>query len=242
MDSLYKDNIKFVSSIAKKYYFPGYGLDYEDLLQAGLYGLCEAKIKWDINKGTFLTFARHYIHKYIYIEFNRFKNKVYYPRWACLKNHQIDKYISDYQFSHNGDTPSVENIAEYLGVKSNLVIDLLKYKSNEILSLDSKVNQSSKNTTVFDEYCETEDTNNNIDNINQKEIINNVRVIMNNHLTHSEKTIMDEYYFNNKTQNEIGKKYSVPPNKIKQIIMKSQKKLKKAMINNGEIYEYASND
>ena len=129
---LAEDNISLVYYIVNKY-FPQHSRD-DDVIQAGMFGLCKATMIWDESKGAFSTIAGHYIVNYIKRHFQKTIVKV---DTLSLEYEYEDSMTLADVVKGDGDVSTVCSVAEFLGNEKKIDQTVLMmfaqgYKSKEI--------------------------------------------------------------------------------------------------------------
>lgn len=156
-DLFVKSNLKLVVKQAKKYYIPGYN-DLLDLIQEGNLGLLKAVENFDPSKGCkFSTYAVYRINKAIQLTPSRLGLPVEIPPHMHALTIKTKHTISNFK-ALNSRPPSVDEIAEELGVPPDKIRPLLPFLSSQA-SLNQKLGDNSNAKElldVFDEYYKEE--------------------------------------------------------------------------------------
>lgn len=135
-DKLILSNIRFVIQVAKKYV--GQGLDLEDLVSEGQYGLIKAVDKYDPDRGyRLLTYAVWWIRQSILLALANQGALIRLPMHAISKKQQIHRATQELEQKLKRP-PSLEEVQK----KLDFDIDVLAYLS--IISLDQKLNDTNK--------------------------------------------------------------------------------------------------
>jgi len=119
-------NIRLVFSIAKEYSVVHKGiLDISDIIQEGNIGLIDAVESFDFTKGNkFSSWAVWYIRRQIWTAVNSFKKIVYVPPKASTDLYKISLFEEKYK-AQNGESPTIQQIAEEFDLKEKQVLSLL---------------------------------------------------------------------------------------------------------------------
>lgn len=135
-ERLIKANLRFVVTIARKYQRKGLGL--ADLINEGNLGLIHSIAKYDKDKKKrFLTYAGFWIHKFIQRAIYAKGRTIHLPH----NKHELLQKLETAERtleSRSGRISYPEELAEFLGMPEEDILDLLKFKlSKDPLSFDS---------------------------------------------------------------------------------------------------------
>ena len=191
-----------------------YGIDKEDLLQAGRIGLYSAYKNYKSDSNTkFSTYAYSYIFGEMYklsIESKSIKiNK------ETLKLIKLIEKARNYLTQSLGKIPNNNDISNYLEIDLNIINNAIIY-SNKVLSLD-KENEDEK--TLYNLTSSDEDNDIKIDIKDSIDLLNE-----------DEKNIIKYRYYNDLTQQQIAKMMGISQVKVSRYEQKSLKKLKKYLV------------
>lgn len=176
-----------IKSIASNFY----GVEYNDLYQAGVLGLIQAYKNY---KSDGKTKFSSYAYKYIFGEMYNYmlSAKALKQNRDLLKLTKLIEKTNVYLTQSLGKVPTTLEIAEYLNIDPNL-INMAISSTYSILSLDSELdNDSSLYNTIKD------DKENKLDYLDLKWSVDN--------LEEPYKSIIKLRYFNDYTQQEVAKK------------------------------------
>jgi len=188
-EKVVKDNEKMIWKIASHFY----GVDKEDLFQAGIVGLLKALKKYKSNGVTkFSTYAHDYIFGEMYLLANNKNIKISKDILRLYKKIESTRYILA-QKLHK--VPSNLELSEFLGLPLD-DIDMACNSANIIMSLDSKEDE---------ERCLYESISINDEDLDTKILLNDSLAVLNE----SEKDIIRSRYYEDLTQSEVAKKLNM---------------------------------
>lgn len=196
MMKLYEKKVMF---IANKY---SNNHNREDLISQGKLGLLKAAKKYDEKLGIkFSTFSEKYILGEI-LEYIRNDKNIRVSRDFIRLKKKIDIVIKEF-YENKNRYPTVKEISFILKENENKIIDILNTNQN-VSSLDDKINNN-EDILLKDTICEKEKIN--IDDlISLKDALND--------LTKEERNIINERYYNGKTQSELAKELNTSQVKV----------------------------
>ncbi len=217
-DVLVKSQLFFVFSIAKNY--QNKGMELIDLIQEGNIGLMKAIDKYDPSIGTLSTYSVNWIKESIYKALGENAYGIRIP----LKKREILSKVKVYR----SEGYSIEKISKILSKTKKELNSLLEI-GKTVLSLDYPILED--NTSLVDNigtnyYSPTKD----IDRLKSSSGVSDIEKIINSSLNEREADIIKERFGinseeNEKTFQEIGKKYNLTKQRIEQIQKKALKKL-----------------
>jgi RNA polymerase sigma-B factor len=216
----YKD---LVGSIARKY--SRNNMIYEDLVQVGVIGLLSAVKRYDDSyRKSFESFAIPTIIGEIKRYLRDKTWSVHVPRRIKELGPKIKKAVDELTTS-NQKSPTVQEIAEYLEVSEEEVLETMEMgKSYKALSADRKVEADSEGSTVsILDLVGNQDGG--YDTIDQRMILEKVLPI----LSEREQLILQYTYFENKSQKETGEILGISQMHVSRLLRKALLKLREAI-------------
>ncbi len=192
-----------------------YGIEKEDLLQAGRIGLINAYNHYNKNSNTkFSTFAYQWIYGEMYnLTLN---SKMIKQNRELVKLIKLVKKAKSYLTQIINREPTIKDIANYLELDENIIANAYSY-TKSVLSLDQ---QNDDEQELYNKAIIEEDNDTKID----------LEYGINN-LLNIEKQIIKYRYYDDLTQEQTAKKLGLSQVKVSRYEQKSLKKLKKYLIN-----------
>lgn len=188
-EKVVKDNEKMIWKIASHFY----GVDTEDLFQAGIVGLLKALQNYKNNGLTkFSTYAYDYIFGEMYLLANNRGLKISKDILKLYKKIENARYVLAQKLNK---IPSNIELAEFLGMSLD-DINMAINSANIVMSLDSQDNDERSIYETIKAKDEDLDT----------------RILLNDSmeaLTESEKNIIQSRYFEDLTQSEVARKLNM---------------------------------
>lgn len=220
-EELIKENMPLVKSIARKFFIPGKGFEYQDLVNSGVIGLIDAINKFDVEKG-----AKFSSYSYIKIKsaiLDEIRNQSPISKHNLTKVNKYNKVIEKLQAELLREPTSHEIASE---------LNISKKELNDIESNIDMLNIVSLNHVIFEDTNETiqdvisykeEYTPANI--IEEEEKLDILSKAINN-LREKEKLILSLYYYEDLNLKEIGKVLGVSESRVSQLHRKSIRNLR----------------
>jgi RNA polymerase sigma-B factor len=216
------DKYKYMAEvIAKKY--KNRGIEYEDIFQIACMGLIFAIERFDVSKGfEFTSFATPTILGEIKKYFRDKGWSVRVPRRIQEISRKVNE-VSNLLSTQLNHTPTVKEIAEYLGSTEEQVLEAFEAgKMFNSQSLDEKFESSSDDSDLSLMDIIGQEDNQFIKIENEDFIKKSI-----NKLNELEKKIIIERFYSNKTQSEIAKEINISQMTVSRMEKKSLEKLRK---------------
>ncbi|ALX49136.1 RNA polymerase sigma factor SigB [Lentibacillus amyloliquefaciens] len=212
-----------VESIARKY--SKNSSIHEDLSQVGMIGLIAAVRRYDPSYGkSFESFAI----PTIIGEIKRFiRDKtwsVHVPRRIKELGPKIRKAVDELT-TENQDSPTVPEIADYLNVSEEEVLETMEMgKSYKALSVDRKIEADSEGSTVaILDLVGNSDSG--FDNVDQRMLLEKILPV----LSEREQEILRCTYFEHMSQKETGERLGISQMHVSRLQRRSLRKLREAL-------------
>jgi RNA polymerase primary sigma factor len=226
-DRLVKGNLRFVVSVAKQY--QGQGLPLSDLINEGNIGLIKSVDRFDVTRGfKFISFAVWWIRQSILQAITINARMIRLPLNKVFLNNQI-RTANSLLEQQLGRAPSIEEIGEHLNMDPSDIADSLAV-NNRHVSLDVPVSEGEESTlldTLENKQVERTDGQLNHAESLKTEITRSMQM-----LTDRQKETIC-YFFGigmdrPLTLEDIGKKFDLTTERVRQIKDKAITKLRTA--------------
>lgn len=223
-EKLINSNLKLVVSIAKK--FQGNGISFLDLIQEGNIGLITAIDKFDTSLGyRFSTYAYYWIKTTISRAVNQQNRSIRIPVYMVEKLSKYKKTEQELSQKYNRE-PTENEIAEKMDISVKEIRELKEYLSDAI-SLDAPIGEDKEDS--FGSFVEDSSNGNPADNY-EKEDMSKILLKVLDTLPEREAGILKMRfgigYSSPLTLEEVGKRYSLTRERVRQIESSALKKMR----------------
>ena len=221
IELLVNANLKFVISIAKEY--QNQGLPLADLISEGNYGLVKAALRFDSTRGfRFISYAVWWIKQSIIQSLNDNSRTIRLPANVILKLAKIRKELEKFEFENEREANTGEIINDHNDEEEIEII-----LTPKVSSLNAPINEEGGEMSEL--IADTSD-----DDIDDYGIDERVKGELNEILSaldDRERDIIESYYGINRshvgmTLDDIGDKYHLTKERIRQIKEKAIRKLR----------------
>lgn len=223
LEKLTKANLRFVVSVAKQY--QNQGLSLPDLINEGNIGLLKAAEKFDETRGfKFISYAVWWIRQSILQAIAEQSRVVRLPLNQVGSVNKINRILSKFE-QENERRPSIDEIADKTDIPHDKIEDVLKVNTHQV-SVDAPVTDSEGASMLDFMQSDSEpDTDSHLLMESLREEIANALNVLNDR----ERNVVEAFYGINqpeRTMEEIGKKYGLTRERVRQIREKAIRKLK----------------
>jgi len=224
LDKLVKSNLRFVVSVAKQYQHQG--LTLSDLINEGNLGLIKAAQRFDETKGfKFISYAVWWIRQSILQALAEQGRLVRLPQNKIGTYNKANKAMMAFE-QENEREPSVEELAGILEMSETEIANIFVTNSRHT-SLDAPVHEA-EDVNMGDLLAGANDTD---DSVIQDSLREEIRRILKS-LSPRESEIVSAYFGldgnDGTTIEQIGEKYDLTKERIRQIKERAIKRLQKA--------------
>lgn len=223
LEKLTKANLRFVVSVAKQY--QKQGLSLPDLINEGNIGLLKAAEKFDETRGfKFISYAVWWIRQSILQAIAEQGRVVRLPLNQVGSVNRINKVLSKFE-QENERRPSVDEIADKTDLPHEKIEDVLKVNTRQV-SVDAPM-ADGDGTSMIDFMQSDSDSSTDEELLKESlraEIASALSV-----LNDRERNVIEAFYGINQpecTMEEIGKKYGLTRERVRQIREKAIRRLK----------------
>ena len=223
-DKLVQANLRFVVNVAKKY--QNQGLPLSDLISEGNIGLMNAIERFDVEKGYhFISYAVWWIRQAILKAICEKSRMIRLPLNRANELVQIEKVRKDIHAGRSEDA-EIRRIAETLNMKQGHVADLINI-SRDLVSLETPV-YAEKDSSLLGDFVEDEGYKAPETQMIEKALRDDINEVLTTLSDKESEIIQYRFGLNGRSPlslKEIGDKYKLTKERIRQIEKKALKRL-----------------
>ncbi|NAZ30900.1 MAG: sigma-70 family RNA polymerase sigma factor [Caldimicrobium sp.] len=220
-----KSNLRLIISIARKY--ASHGALLADLIQEGNLGLLKAIEKFDYRRGfKFSTYATWWIRQSITKYLAEHTRTIRIPVHIIETIYKISKIVSTKFYQEYGRDPTIEDLANITGMSIERLNQIFKYVKQP-LSLEANIHHDEDRTLL--EFIEDGNSTRPDEYTFNNELSEKVRILLSTLSSREEKVIRLRFGIGEKeacTLEEVGQKFGVSKERIRQIESMALRKLK----------------
>ncbi|MDY3848558.1 MAG: RNA polymerase sigma factor RpoD/SigA [Prevotella sp.] len=224
LERLTKANLRFVVSVAKQY--QNQGLTLSDLINEGNVGLIKAAEKFDETRGfKFISYAVWWIRQSILQAIAEQSRIVRLPLNQVGSVNKINKVLNKFE-QENERRPSIEEIAASTDIPEDKIDDALKANSRHV-SVDAPISSDDDGGSMLDIMADTS-----APEVDKELLLESLRAELRKVLVilkERERNVVKEFYgidCQERTLEEIGAKYNLTRERVRQIREKAIRKLR----------------
>lgn len=223
LEKLTRANLRFVVSVAKQY--QNQGLSLPDLINEGNVGLIKAARKFDETRGfKFISYAVWWIRQSIIQAIAEQGRSVRLPLNQVGSVNKINRVLSKFE-QENERRPSIEEIADKADMPQEKVEEVIKADTKQV-SMDAPFHDG-EGTSLLDVLPGDDDTN--TDSELLKQSLRDEMALVLSVLNERERNVISAFYGIGQpelTMDEIGKKYGLTRERVRQIRERALRRLR----------------
>jgi RNA polymerase primary sigma factor len=223
-DKLVQANLRFVVNVAKKY--QNQGLPLSDLISEGNIGLMNAIERFDVNKGYhFISYAVWWIRQAILKAICEKSRMIRLPLNRANELVQIEKVRKQIQ-GERSEEAEMKQIARLLNMNEDHVADLINI-SRDLISLETPV-YAEKDSSLLGDFVEDEGYKQPEASVVEKALKDDINAILSTLSEKEAEIVQYRFGLNGRSPlslKEIGDKYNLTKERIRQIEKKAIKRL-----------------
>ena len=216
-------NLRFVVSVAKQY--QNQGLTLPDLINEGNIGLIKAAEKFDETRGfKFISYAVWWIRQSILQAIAEQSRVVRLPLNQVGSVNKINRILNQFE-QENERRPSIDEIADKTDIPHDKIEDALKVNTHQV-SVDAPVSDSDSTSMI--DFMQSDSEPETDSELVMESLREEIAAAL-NVLNERERNVIEAFYGINqpeRTMDEIGKRYGLTRERVRQIREKAIRKLK----------------
>ena len=223
LDKLVRANLRFVVSVAKQY--QNQGLSLQDLIDEGNLGLVKAAQRFDETRGfKFISYAVWWIRQSILQAISEQSRIVRLPLNQVGSYNKINREISKFE-QLNERRPSLDEIAEHIDLPTDKIDEAMSVSGHHV-SVDAPFAEGEDNSLL--DVMVNEDIPSTDKDLVMESLKSEIRHALSILSDRERKVIEDSYGINGQelTLEEIGVKYGLSRERVRQIKEKAIRKLR----------------
>ena len=223
LDKLVRANLRFVVSVAKQY--QNQGLSLQDLINEGNLGLVKAAQRFDETRGfKFISYAVWWIRQSILQAISEQSRIVRLPLNQVGSYNKINREISKFE-QLNERRPSLDEIAEHIDLPTDKIDEAMSVSGHHV-SVDAPFAEGEDNSLL--DVMVNEDIPSTDKDLVMESLKSEIRHALTILTDRERKVIEDSYGINGQelTLEEIGAKYGLSRERVRQIKEKAIRKLR----------------
>lgn len=208
-------NLRFVVSVAKQY--QNQGISLEDLINEGNLGLIRAAQKFDESRGfKFISYAVWWIRQGIIQTITENGKAVRMPTNKVRNYNKVNYFFENFVKEHHRE-PSIDELQKYINDENIDVREAFVF-GNQTTSMDANISSGEDKFTLTDVLIDESEDSEKI--LTNKLLIKDIEESLSK-LNKRQKEIVCMYFglfdYERKTLEEIGKKFSITRERVRQI-------------------------
>ena len=223
LEKLTKANLRFVVSVAKQY--QNQCLSLPDLINEGNIGLLKAAEKFDETRGfKFISYAVWWIRQSILQAIAEQSRVVRLPLNQVGSVNKINRILNQFE-QENERRPSIDEIADKTDIPHDKIEDALKVNTHQV-SVDAPVSDSDSTSMI--DFMQSDSEPETDSELVMESLREEIAAAL-NVLNERERNVIEAFYGINqpeRTMDEIGKRYGLTRERVRQIREKAIRKLK----------------
>ncbi len=232
LEELVFNNINFITFVVSKYRARLRNMDFDDLVNEGIYGFIKSLDTYDPTKGELTTYSKTWIENFARKAVNENFDLLHETSDLREKAYKYSQILKRCRENHE-QIPSDEELMDILKVSSSSLTDIKKYVTLEITSLDASLDDDGK-TTLYEVIETRDDTFTKVDNQMSD---SSLLIFLKNFLKPSYYYVLYKRVLmpQKETREVLAQKLGVTMTRITQLENKAIEQIKNNLISRGEL-------